>query len=281
VCAQPALDEVLDRAVKYVTGYEDAFRLLVSDERYVQEIRRPVNPGSNISRANPGGGMQAGGAVKLQTLRSDYLLVQLGSGSGWMPFRDVYEVNGATVADRGDRLVKLFLSNDATAFEQADRIMAESTRHNIGNVARTINIPTLALMFLHPRVRERFTFTAAGEDAIAGRSMLRVSYRESARPTLIKTTRGADLGLEGQLWIEPDSGAIVKTTLSAADPMVRAEVTVTFRRDETLTIWVPGVMEEYYKAANSIDEIFATATYSNVRRFEVSTAEKIAKPPGV
>ena len=106
-------------------------------------------------------------------------------------------------------------------------------------------------------------------------------YRESARPTLIKTTRGADLALEGSLWIEPSSGAVAKTTMNAADPAVRAIVTVTFRPDESLAIWVPEQMEEYYKASSSSDEIVATATYSKVRRFQVSTDEKIAKPPGV
>jgi hypothetical protein len=43
---------------------------------------------------------------------------------------------------------------------------------------------------------------------------------------------------------------------------------------------VPAQMEEYYKAASSADEIVATATYSKVRRFQVSTDEKLAKPPG-
>jgi hypothetical protein len=86
--------------------------------------------------------------------------------------------------------------------------------------------------------------------------------------------------LEGQLWIEQETGAVVKTAMTAADPAVRATVTVTFRRDEELAIWVPQQMDEYYKAQNALDEIFATATYSNVRRFQVNTDEQIRKPPG-
>lgn len=272
---------LINQASSYVSGYEKAFSLLVSEEQYVQEVRRPVNPGSNLSRTNPGGGIAGGDVVKRQVLRSDYLLVQLGAGAGWMPFRDVFELNAAKLRDREDRLAKLFLGNDAARFELADRIMEESTRYNVGSVSRTINIPTLAMMFLHPRVRERFVFSIAGREAIGGQEVLRVSYRETTRPTLIKTTRGRDLAMDGQLWLEPVTGAVAKTVLNAADPAVRARITVTFRRDESVGIWVPERMDEYYNEQSSINEIFATATYSNFRRFQVNTNEKLAKPPGL
>ena len=276
----PSADELLGKATAYVSEYEKAFSLLVSEEYYVQEIRRPINPGANLSRANPGGGMQGGDVRSRRVLRSDYLLVQLGSGAGWMPFRDVFELDTRAVRDREDRLSKLFLDNEAERFELADRIMEESTRHNLGNVNRTINIPTLAMMFLHPLVRDRFAFTVDTEEQVGGRPVQRLRYRETARPTLIKTTRGRDLVLEGHLWLDGETGAVVKTALTAADPAVRATVTVTFRHDEALGIWVPQQMDEYYKAYNALDEIFATATYSNVRRFQVNTDERIRKPPG-
>ena len=279
--APQSLNELVARATAYVSTYESAFSLLVSEETYVQEVWRPTQAGGNLSRTNPGGGMQGGAATKRQVLRSDYLLVQLGPGAGWMPFRDVFEVNSAKVKDREDRLVKLFVSEDASRFDQADRIMAESTRYNLGTVTRTINIPTLTMMFLHQKVRERFRFEASGEETIEGRQVHRINFKEVAKPTLMKTTRGADLALDGQLWIEPETGVVVRTFMNASDRTVRANVKVTFRRDETLAIWVPAQMEEFYQAAQSTDEIRATATYTNVRRFTVSTDEKLKKPPGV
>ncbi|MEO8681161.1 MAG: hypothetical protein ABI665_19080 [Vicinamibacterales bacterium] len=280
--AQPAdgFHTVLASAMRYVVAYEQKFSLLVSEELYVQELQRPTNPGTNLSRTNPGGGMQAPGMIKRQVLRSEFLLVQLGDGDGWMPFRDTFEVNGTKVRDREDRLVKLFLNNDAMRFDDAARIMQASTEYNIGNVSRTINIPTLALMFLHPRVNERFVFTDEGEENLNGRVTRRAAYREAARPTLIKTTRGRDLALTGHVWIDPLTGTVVKTDLNAADPAVRASVTVMFTRNDALEIWVPEKMEEWYKAALGLDEIVATATYSNVRRFTVGTSEKVTKPPG-
>ncbi len=53
---------VLSSAMRYTMNYEQRFALLAADEHYVQELQRPPNPGSNLSRSNPGGGMQGGGA---------------------------------------------------------------------------------------------------------------------------------------------------------------------------------------------------------------------------
>ena len=259
---------IIGSAMRYVMAYEQKFALLAADETYAQELQRPPNPGDNLSRTNPGGGMRAGGAMSRLVIKSDFLLVQLGGdGEGWMPFRDAYEVKGAKVRNRNERLLKLFEGGDQERFEKAAKLNEATASHNLGNVARTINIPTLAMMFLHPRVNERFEFTDEGEETIAGRVLRRAAYREVARPTLIKTTRGRDLALTGHIWIDPFTGTVVKTDLNAADPAVRCAITVTYRKDDALDFWVPSQMDEYYKAALSLDEVLATATYSNVRRF--------------
>ena len=54
--AQPAMADLIDRATRYVLSYETSFAILAMDEEYVQWLERPTNPGSNISRTNPGGG---------------------------------------------------------------------------------------------------------------------------------------------------------------------------------------------------------------------------------
>jgi hypothetical protein len=201
--------------------------------------------------------------------------VQLGGdGEGWMPFRDAYEVKGRKLRERDDRLLKLFTLNDKQRFEKGAEYSTATHKFNLGNVARTINIPTLAMMFLHPRVNERFEFVDGGEENIGGRILRKAIYKEVARPTLIKTTRGRDLALTGFLWIDPFTGTVVKSELNAADPTVRCQVTVTFRRDETLDLWVPDKMEEFYKAYSGLDDILATATYTNVRRVLKSDLER-------
>ena len=258
---------VLSSGMRYAMSYEQQFALLAAEEHYYQELQRPPNPGDNLSQRNPGGGMRAGGAMNQQVLKSDYLLVQLGGdGEGWMPFRDVFEQRGKKLRDRNDRLLNLFVKNDKGRFEKAAEFNNDSNKLFLGNVARTINIPTLAMMFLHPRVNERFEFTDGGEEAVNGRILRKAIYREAARPTLIKTTRGRDLALTGTIWIDPFNGTVMKTELNAADPAVRCQVIVTFRRDEALELWVPDKMDEYYKANLAVDDILATATYTNYRR---------------
>src|SRR6187455_2862278 len=64
----PGFTTVLSSAMRYTMNYEQRFALLAADEQYVQELQRPPNPGSNLSRANPGGGMQGGGAISQQLI---------------------------------------------------------------------------------------------------------------------------------------------------------------------------------------------------------------------
>lgn len=266
---------VLSSAMRYTMNYEQRFAVLAADEHYVQELMRPPNPGDNLTQRNPGGGMRAGGQMNLQTIKSDYVLVQLGGdGEGFMPFRDAYEVKGRKLRERNDRLLKLFTSNDKSRFEKAAELSSDSAKYNVGNVARTINIPLLAMMFLHPRVNERFEFTDGGEENVNGRILRKAIYKEVARPTLIKTTRGRDLAMTGVIWIDPFNGTVIKTELNAADPVVRSQVIVTFRREEALDLFVPDKMTEYYKAYSAVDDILATATYSNVRRILKSDLEE-------
>ena len=118
-----------------------------------------------------------------------------------------------------------------------------------------------------------------GEEAVAGQSAWLVEYKEVGRPTLIKTTRDRDLPLAGRLWIQPATGTVLKTYMVTADPEVRAQVTVTMREDEDVEMWVPDVMEEYYKDARESRDIFGRATYSLYRRFQGNTDEVTRKPP--
>jgi hypothetical protein len=266
--AQPALDDLIDRAGRYVVGYESAFWVLAMDEEYVQWLERPTNPGSNLSRNNPGGGMVAGRQESRRVAKADYVLVQAGPGRGWLPFRDVLTMNGSEIHPSDDGLVRLFRSGNPDAFDLATEVHEASRKHDIGNVTRTINIPMLGMMLLHPDVRERFTFKHEGDESIGGREVERIGYRETTRPTLIKTTRGRDLALTGRMWIESSTGVVVKTEMIAADPVVRAQVTVTFRRDGELAIWVPEKMEEYYKASVAFDDIYATSTFTTARVFQ-------------
>jgi len=277
----PSLRDVLSLAGAYADEYENRFSILVAEEHYeqVSSWGGASTGGGSLSQSNPGGGaLQSGGGERRRVMRSDYLLVRL-EGGGWMPFRDVFEVDGQEVRGRADRVLDLFLHPTASSIDRAARIMADSTRYNLGGVQRTINIPTLAVLLAQPDLAPRFSFEREGEEPVAGRHAWLVSFREVKRPTLTKTSRGRDLPLTGVLWIDPAHGTILKTSITAADPAVRASVTVTFREEPELDLWVPALMEERYSTPRAGDVTTCRATYSHYRRFTVTTSEQVKKPP--
>ena len=276
---EPTLPAVMDRAAQYAVEYEQRFSMLVAEEDYYQRSDRPLEAGNPSRTRGPSGGVVLPpNNDRARRLRSDYLLVHSDEG-GWLPFRDVFEVDGRRLRDRDDRLVRLLLKPSQSSSERAQRIMAESTRYNLGRITRTINIPTLGVVLLKPGLRERFRVTADGTETVAGREAWKLAYEEIARPTLVKNVTGMDLLMRGALWVEPATGVILKTSMWVADGAMSATVTVDFREDESVGLWVPSQMAEHYRASAGSEEIRCTATYSNYRKFSVSTDEVIEKPP--
>ena len=255
--AQAEVGSLVDRVAAYVETFQRDFGSMVAEERYEQAIRQ--TPGPTRSSRGVSGPLQT-------VLRSDFLLVQV-PGEGWLPFRDVFERDGAPVRDREERLSALFLSGSAASLDQAKKIMDEGARYNIGNVQRNINVPTLPLPFVTPLLRHRFAFTVGKRDADG----VVLSYRETGRPTFIATTAGRNLPVEGRYWVDPDNGVVRKTELLAADTDVNARITVTYQLDTGTGLWVPARMEERYRGARDSNEVRGTATYTRFRRFQVNT----------
>lgn len=263
---------VLDRARADAVEYELQFSSLVAEERYVQEVRTPrawtrrpstiVAPYSRDAR---------------QELRSTYLIVA--SEEGFVPFRDVFEVNGTRVHDRIDRLTRLFQDARGARLDLARQIMIESTRHNIGPVERTINIPVLAMLFLLPRHAQHFEFAPEKTERVNGRPATVFRFAEVGRPTLIKTgTPPSDMPSSGRVWIETSTGRVLRTEHDADAGNVRATVTVDFREDKRFPFLVPDRMQEVYRIPGVIGTVRGLATYSNYQRVQVDTDEKIAVP---
>jgi len=217
----------------------------------------------------------ASGSVNARTLISDYLLVKVPGMEGWVPFRDVFEVDGTPVRDREDRLVKLFLDapSPEVAIERGNQVLRESARYNIGPVFRTLNVPTLPLWFLEPPNVGRFAFRKADETKIEGRTAWVLEFTERVRPTFVRTSAGSDVPVLGRIWVDPSNGQIYQTRLSA----LAATITVKYARHAEIPgLWLPQSMQESYPAGRT--EITATATYAKYRRFRVLTSEQVTVP---
>ena len=258
----PTLADVLAQAAKYIAEYELAFSAVVSEERYQQTLLGVIARGGRESR----------------TLRSDVLLV-LGKETGWVTFRDVYEVDGRAVRDRQDRLANLILKPTSDAAEQARRIAEEGARFNLGPVIRTINTPTMALQVLRTADQPRSAFRLVRHTRLAGAQAAEVEFTEIGRPRFVGTQD--DAAASGRFWIETGSGRVLKSEFTLASAGNEATFVVTYERHEKLAMLVPVTMAETYllarefRAASRISarptQIEGYATYSNFRRFSVDT----------
>jgi hypothetical protein len=258
--ASPNLITVLLRASAYVAGYAKAMTSVVSEERYEQTLFRKAD--------------RTGAALIVsRTLVSDYLLVAVSGSSQWLPFRDVYSVDGVPVRDRSDRLLKLFVESPADAYNQALRIREESSRHNIGSGTRDTNVPTFALQFLSEELRGGFTFTLKGRERLDDLETVVVEYLETSSPTVIVGRQNEDVPSRGRFWIDPTDGRIVRTLLETRPNGGVNTLDVVYRYEPRLGILVPGGMNERRKADAEVLE--GRATYSNFRRFQVDTSIQI------
>jgi hypothetical protein len=259
----PTLADVMRRAHLYVVMYEDdQLSSVVATEHYRQRWQD-----------------HAGQLKEARTLISDFLIFQLPPEEDYFALRDVHEVDDRPVTDRTDIMERLRSDSAANMNERAMEIARESARFNVGRVYRTINLPLQALDLLHPQYRSLFDFRAVGRERVGGREAAVVAFQERSAPTLVSDGFGGELLARGRVWIEPTSGAVLRTELSfngsAARYLKESAIRVDYQRDSKLQLLLPSEMEETYGL--EIEVLHGVATYRNYRRFE--TAARLVTPP--
>jgi hypothetical protein len=267
----PTLAEVLARAGVYVAEIQRQLSGIVAEEAYVQDVRVPTAFGRAMPR------------VTHRELKSDLLLVRPIGANRWMQFRDVFDVDGQPVRDRSERLMKLFLSPSSSTANQAELIAEESSRYNIGNLQRTLNVPLLALAILDPAQQQRFIFKRIEKRAEApvrsaaasATTVWVIGYREVEPQTIIRTTNFRDMPSRGRFWIEPETGRVLASELIAEDLTVRGAITVGYDLEPALQVMVPIQMREHYEVVRA-PRVMGEANYSRFRQFQVKVDEKIA-----
>ena len=271
---EPSLADVLHRATGYVSELSARLSGTVAEERYEQRATTPADSGIG-SRAG------SRSAFYRRTLRSDYLLVRPRNAGWYYGFRDVFEVDGQPVRDRQERLTELFLDPSATADRQIRGIVRDSARYNIGDVRRNFNVPTLALLFLHPDNRSRFDFERTGDDEpplgldrpAGDGEVWAVAYREDWPTTLIRGRERSNLPASGRFWIEPATGRVLATEVDVRGSEVEATIAVQYRLDSGLGHLVPAEMRERFENRRQRSRVDGTATYTGFRRFQVQVSE--------
>jgi hypothetical protein len=281
---EPSLDRVLGRAAAYVRQLHTQLASIVAEETYLQEVRSTLD--SSLRPLLP----------SQRTLRSDLLLVKPTSESRYVEYRDVFEVDGAPVRDRQERLTGLFLAPSETHRRQIEAIIEESARYNIGEIPRNINTPMLTLSFLLSGTQPRFRFRREPSavprlsdrrpigDSDSGAvfrvttEMWIISFHETRRATVIRTNEGRDFPASGRFWVNPETGAVHMSELQMDNRKVSATINVSYQTEPLLGFLVPAEMRERYEAGGVTVE--GRARYGKFRQFQVTTKEHIGKPPG-
>ena len=267
--AAPSTEALFDRLSAYVLSYEEELSTLVADEIYGQRTW--------ITRTT----VDAGRTTGRRKLESTIWFMRLPGGAAWLGLREVRRIDGRGVS-HGDTLLSLLATPSTEARRRAAELAAASSQHNLG-YARTVNMPTLVLEFLHPRNRERLVFRSVGRETVRGAQTTRIEFEEKGVPTII---RGKDDGwamARGVVWVATDTGAVWRAHLFyrhfiEALPNYRAPeaaIEVDFVRNNGLELIVPHEMRETFGAPMGQGK--GIAKYSNYRRFTTS-ARMVPQP---
>jgi VWFA-related protein len=271
-------EDIMRRVSAYVAQFGGQASLLVAVERYSQSLNvrgRSVDTQMRIGGRITQTESLGEATVAKRRLVSEFALMPNASASGgWLGYRDVMEVDGRAVADRGGRLQRLFRA-DTPDLAAARRIADEGARYNIGSVSRNFNVPTTTLFFFDAGNLPRFTFRRTGRDRIDGVDTVVIDFHEERAPTLIMNASGADVPSSGTLWVNPTDGTVLRTRLELKEydsAGSRAVIDVVYRKDPGAEMWDPSRMTERYTTGP--ETTTTEATYHDFKRFQTSVKIK-------
>lgn len=242
---------VVAAASAYVDDYSTKMQNVLADELATQRVTHsgPVQMGDQN-----------------RTTKADLFITFLPAESVWIAVRDVREVDGTVVDDPNNIRVLM----ERTPLARLGGVIAQkNSQFNIGNISRTFNEPTLALLVLSSKHKGRFKFDLVSSTPGAS-SRVTVSFKERDRPTLIVGTNGAPVYTSGEISIDAATGRVEFTRLELTSGSVTAKIETTYGEDSKLKLWVPMLMREAYKqtAKGANESISCESTYTNYRKFE-------------
>lgn len=264
LASDPDLKTVLQRASEYSAQYHERVVALVAEERYVQRVGPDApRPGQRPFQQE-------------RVLTSDYVIVGGFAGSNsWLGVRDVYDVDGLPVNADRTRLQALLGDTTRSIMARVRELADLQTKYNLGDVYRTINVPTLALEFLLADRQPRFRYRHKDTAEFRGTPVWIVTFEERQRPTIIRTPEGRDVRSEGSFWIDPVTGAVLRSELRAGQipgRPLRSIIIVSYTANARFGMLLPDDMNELYVAGRT--RIEGHATYTNFRRFETDVRIK-------
>ncbi len=246
-------------AARYVAGYEQTLTFLLADEQYSQQVLDP-----------------AGRTTASRDMTGEWFVTFAGGEDrSWISVHDIREVDGEPVPHHED--LRALLARGTVAGTAA-RLAARNAQFNIGSVERNFNEPTLALLMLDDRHRGQVKFSRKSVSTQAGAPgpLVTLAFKETDRPTLIRSVVGQPVYATGEMDIEAGTGRIHRTRLEMSTGSLRATLEARYELDPKLHLLVPSLFTERYEDGRSRERqvIVCEARYTNYRRFEVSVRIK-------
>lgn len=260
VSAQPAKIDtstkaIVSAAARYVDAYNPKMQNVLADEVAVQRVIAPD-----------------GSETATRITRADFFLTYVPADTTWIAVRDVRDVDGQAVDDPNNIRVMM----DRSPLWRMGLVIAEkNSRFNIGNITRTFNEPTLALLIVTQKHSDRFKFDAGAVSPGASPSVT-LRFKEQDKPPLVAGTNGAPAFSVGEMIVDAASGRIERTSMQFVLGTITARIETTYAEDPKLKLWVPSVMRETYtQSAKGFEQtIRCVSTYTNYRKFETSAIIK-------
>jgi hypothetical protein len=273
------VDQLVSRAGAYAQRFEQAIPALVAEEHYVQLSKAGPTPppGPRLEPAlawNVSPKSSRSTILASRNLRSDALMIQ-GPEGRWAHYRDVIDVDRAPVRvrDAADRPLR----GGAPPAQTTLRTMGgEGGAHHLGAVRRAIDGALIPLLYIHPHFQPRMRFSSAGADTLDGQLCALVDFTETQAPSVAAASGGRDAPAAGRVWIEPDSGRILKIQVRFEGAGVSSgALEVTFGHEEGFDLLLPRRVWEWYAGAAAGEPYLeAQAMYSSFRKPLNPSAER-------
>lgn len=263
-------DEVLELVVRYAERFGRELQGIVARERYQQTIR------STRGRPSLDADTVTGEVLEQRWLLSSLLLVHEAE-TPWQLHRDVVAVDDQPVADREDRLARLFARPGGDRARELAVIADESARYNLGRFVRNINIPTFPLIVVHPSRRDRFRFRDRGTGRAGEQAVRVIAFEERGRPRIIRGTAGYDVALRGTLAVDEASGELVRAAVEPKAHRLEPRLVVHFARVAGVPLRVPVHLLESYWRPGDDSYVAGEARYDDFRRYGTDVSAPVVR----
>jgi hypothetical protein len=248
---------LLGRAGHYATDYAVSFRPVIAHEYYEQQewIR--------------------GAPRAWRKLESDFIMLHVPEDDEWLGFRDVRAVDGQDLGqERRTRRLEKLLNEE----REMRRLRDEAARYNIGEIERNVNVPTLALRYLETAALHRSNWETGELEEIDGVPVVPLHFEEIAHPTFVQShSLRSDVPARGTFWVDPGNGTVIRSRIHLKESGgAEGDITVTYRLDQGLSMWLPAEMDEVYTpdiGRRPFDETRCRAVYADYVSAEVQTEE--------